>query len=123
MAGGCTRTRPTAPEAASTYHGPVSPRMTPEPDGSVAAEAAAKTRGSPGTRHRQPACQRAWPRLHQQAQHLGDLRRRHIGARVGPAAQQARQLADGRIRLLVGGDPVWRGRGDGAAALADHAGW
>ena len=53
--------RPTAPEAASTYQGPVSPRITPDRGGRGAAEVLAKTRISPGTSRRPPACQRAWP--------------------------------------------------------------
>ena len=59
--GGCTRTRPTAPLVASTYHGPVAPTITPERGGKAAADVEENARVSPRMRRRLPACHRACP--------------------------------------------------------------
>ena len=55
------RTRPTAPVAASTYQGPVSPRMMAESGGRFGGRLAWKARSSPRTSGRLLACQRALP--------------------------------------------------------------
>ncbi len=80
--------RATAPVAASTYHGPVSPTITPERGGSATVGGGGK---EPGFALHQPPATGMPTRLtalHQHTQQVIDPRRRHAGARSRPAEDQ-----------------------------------